>query len=239
MIIIEKEIKKVNENVRERLEKYKFNYKRIDEDIYEFDYMKMTKTLYPEIENVFSEIKYNIKENKVINLDEVQNKWNEVYEKYLFATDEEMCELVVDLNRYYSLKENLEFLINNFAFFPFFKLIFGKEREYKEFKFYNVLDIDDIDFDITKKVDSEKDKKTIKISGKPNVKVDLIDIKKELRETLSITPDKILNLEIFLEGEGVIFEEKIEKFEIGIYLKTNGYIDKTYKIEIIEEKENE
>lgn len=235
MFIIEKEIKGNDKARRERIEKYQFFYENIENNIYFFDYKKETETLYPEIEIVFSKIKYDMGENKVTNLEEILENWSELYNKYLFSDNRAMCELVIDLNRYYSLKENIDFLINNFAFFPFFKLIFSEEKEFKEFKFYNILDINEIEFDINKRVTDEKEKRIIKIEGKPNTKVNLVDIKKELREALDITPDKILKLEIYIEGEGVLIGDKIENFDIGVYLKTNGYIDKIYKIEIGEE----
>lgn len=115
-------------------------------------YSKKEEGLYPKIENIFSEVDYDLENDKIINLDEIFKKWEEIYTNFLLCNNSELNDIAVELNKYYRVKENIEFILNNSLFFPYLKLMLNPKENFKNSSFYNLLDFDEIQFNILKKV---------------------------------------------------------------------------------------
>lgn len=115
-------------------------------------YSKKEEGLYPKIENIFSEVDYDLENDKIINLDEIFKKWEEIYTNFLLCNNSELNDIAVELNKYYRVKENIEFILNNSLFFPYLKLMLNPKENFKNSFFYNLLDFDEIQFNILKKV---------------------------------------------------------------------------------------
>ncbi|MEG0234727.1 MAG: hypothetical protein RR523_00795 [Cetobacterium sp.] len=233
MKLREIEIKAHKERKIENILNYDFEY-NLNCNRLLIKYNKKEDGLYPEIENIFSEIDYDLENDKVTNLDEILKKWEKVYTKFLLCNNSELNDIAVELNKYYRVKENIEFILNNSSFFPYLKLMLNLKEIFKEKFFYNLLDFEEIQFNISKKIDIYKDIKTIQIEGVIPSTFNFIALKKEVRETLGITPDKLFEMNITLFGKVIYKEDMLKEGELEIKLSTNDYIEKIYRLEIKE-----
>lgn len=234
MQIREYEMKKSEEVKSESILNYDFKY-NLDNEILEIEYTKIEEGMYSEIEGIFSEIVYDLKSNKIINIDEILGKWDKIYTKFLLCNNSELNEIVVDLNKYYRSEKNLEYILNNSLFLPYLKILLSPKENFKEITFYNLLDFEELQFNISKEMESYKDIKTINIKGEIPSTFNFVALKKEIRDSLGITPDKLFEMNITLFGKMIYEKDVLKKGELEIRLSTNNYIEKIYKLEIAEE----
>lgn len=231
MKLQECEIKKYNEIEEINILNYNFEQNVIN-DILEINFSKIEKTIYPEIENIFSKIIYDLKNDTVINANEIFNNWDQIYTKYLLCNNNELNNIAVDLNKYYKHTKNLEFIANNGSFFPYLKLLLNPKEVFSNIIFYNILGFDELKFNVIKYTNTDKDTKNIEIKGEIPSTFNFIALKKEVRDSLGISPDKLFQMKISLSGN--IFYEKniLKKGHLEIKLSTNNYIEKKYKLQI-------
>lgn len=233
MRLREYEIKKSREVNSESILNYDFKYS-LDNEILEIEYSKIEKGMYSEIEDIFSEIVYDLKSNKIINIDKILEKWDQIYTKFLLCNNSELNEIVVDLNKYYRSEKNLEYILNNSLFLPYLKVLLSSKENFKEIIFYNLLDFEELQFNVSKEIESYKDIKTINIKGEIPSTFNFVALKKEVRDSLGITPDKLFEMKITLIGKILYEKELLKEGELEIKLSTNDYIEKLYRLEIKE-----
>lgn len=185
-------------------------------------------------ESIFSEIIYDFQNNKILNAHNILKEWNKVYLELLLSEDDDLGELAIDLNKYYANYKNIEFILRNTSFFPYLVMLLIPKDEYKSLKFYNLLDFQELEFDITKKSEIYKDTKTISVDGKIPTTFDFVTLKKQIRKLLGITPDKLFEMKVFLKGRLQYTKDILKEGELEIKLITNGYIERVYKLEIEE-----
>lgn len=233
MKLREIEIKTHKERKIENILNYDFEY-NLNCNRLSIKYNKKEEGLYPEIESMFSEVDYDLENDKVMNLDEILKKWEKIYTKFLLCDNSELNDIAVELNKYYKVKENIEFILNNSSFFPYLKLMLNPKENFKENYFYNLLDFEEIQFNISKKIDIYKDIKTIQIEGVIPATFNFIALKKEVRDILGITPNKLFKMNITLIGKVTYEKDILKEGQLEIRLSTNDYIEKIYKLEIKE-----
>ncbi|MGL5202116.1 MAG: hypothetical protein ACRDB9_04740 [Cetobacterium sp.] len=233
MKLKEVEIKAHKDKKIENILNYDFEY-NLDGNKLSIKYNKKEEVLYREIENVFSEVDYDLDNDKVINLDKILKKWEKVYTKFLLCDNSELNDTAVELNKYYRVKENIEFILNNSLFFPYLKLMLNPKENFKENNFYNLLGFEELQFNISKKMEIYKDIKTIQIEGIIPSTFNFVALKKEVRDTLGITPDKLFEMNITLFGKVIYEKDILKEGELEIRLSTNDYIEKVYRLEIKE-----
>lgn len=194
--------------------------------------VKTTEFIEKSIEEVFYEIIYDFQEDKILNVDNILKKWNKTYTDFLLGNDSDLTNLVVDLNKYYANEKNIEFILKNASFFPYLIMLLTPQKEYKSLKFYNLLKFEEIEFDITKKVESYKETKNIIIEGRIPSTFNFIVLKKQIRDLLEITPDKLFEMNITFNGELSYIGDILKKGKLEIKLTTNGFIERYYKLDI-------
>lgn len=231
MKLREIEIKKYINNDTKDILNYDFEY-QIDNNILTISYFKNEKMIYPEVEEIFFKVIYDLLTDKVLNTDEILNKWEKVYTKYLLCSDRELNEIAVELNKYYKVKENLEFIVNNCLFLPYLKCILNTSENFKEIIFYNLLGFEELQFNISKDTEIYKDLKTINIIGEIPSTFNFVGLKKEMRDTLGITPDKLFEMKITMFGKILYEKDVLKEGYLEIKLSTNNYIEKIYRLEI-------
>ncbi|MGL5934020.1 MAG: hypothetical protein ACRCZI_00190 [Cetobacterium sp.] len=229
-IIAEKTVKNKNPEI---ISEYLFSSK-INEPILEleFESVKTTEFIENKIEDIFSKIVYDFQEDKILNGNSIYEKWDEIYTQFLLGKDSDLNELAVDLNKYYSNIENIEFILKNASFFPYLIMLLTPKEEYKNLKFYNLLNFEELQFNITKRIESYKEIKNIIIEGTIPSTFDFITLKKQTRDLLGITPDKIFEMNITLIGELNYVGDLLKKGKLEIKLTINGFIERYYKLEI-------
>lgn len=233
MKLKETEIKAHKERKIENILNYDFEY-NLNCNRLLIKYNKKEEMLYPEIENIFSEVDYDLEKDKIMNLDEILKKWEKVYTKFLLCDNSELNDIAVELNKYYRVKENIEFILNNSSFFPYLKLILNPKENFKGNFFYNLLGFEEIEFNILKKIETYKDIKTVQIEGVIPSTFNFVALKKEVRDILGITPNKLFEMNITLFGKVTYEKDILKEGKLEIRLSTNDYIEKIYKLEIKE-----
>ncbi|MBC2857069.1 hypothetical protein H3N56_11560 [Cetobacterium sp. 2A] len=231
MRLREYETKKSGEAKLENIINYDFKY-RLNAEILEVEYSKIEKGIYPEIEEVFSKIGYDLNNNKITNIDEILGKWEQVYTKFLLCNNSELNDIVVNLNKYYRSEDNLEYILNNSLFLPYLKCLLNSKDNLKEIIFYNLLDFEELQFNISKDVEEYKDVRIVNVKGEIPSTFNFVALKKEMRDTLQIAPDKLFEMKITLLGKMMYEKEILREGNLEIRLSTNDYIEKLYKLEI-------
>lgn len=223
----------IGEKKTEIISEYLFT-SNINEAILElnFEIIKTSEFIEKNIEYVFSEIIYDFQKDKILNTNNIFEKWDKIYTEFLLGKDSDLSELAVDLNKYYANSENIEFILRNASFFPYLIILLTPKEEYKCFKFYNLLKFKELEFDITKKFNIYKEIKNVIIEGTIASTFNFIALKKEVRDSLGITPDKLFEMNIFLTGKLNYINNIFKEGELEIRLTTNGYIERCYKLEI-------
>lgn len=218
-----------NEIISEYLIDFKINETSLQLNI---ENIKTTEFIEKKIEDIFSEIVYDFQEDKILNANNIFERWDKTYTEFLLGKDSDLNELAVDLNKYYANQENIEFILRNANFFPYLIMLLTPKEEYKDLKFYTLLKFEELEFDITKKVESYKETKTIVVEGIIPSTFNFIALKKQVRDLLEITPDKLFEMNITFNGELSYVEDILKKGKLEIKLTTNGFIERYYKLEI-------
>lgn len=223
----------MGENENEIISEYFIDFK-INETTLQLNIenIKITEFIEKRIEDIFSEIVYDFQEDKILNTNNIFEKWDKTYTEFLLGKDSDLNELAVDLNKYYANQENIEFILRNANFFPYLIMLLTPKEEYKDLKFYNLLKFEELEFDITKKVESYKETKSVAIEGTIPTTFNLIALKKQIRDLLKITPDKLFEMNITFMGELNYIDNVLKRGKLEIKLTTNGYIERYYKLEI-------
>lgn len=194
--------------------------------------LKTTEFIEKNIEKIFSKIIYDFEKDKILNGNNIHEEWEKIYTEFLLGRDSDLNELAVDLNKYYANQENIEFILRNANFFPYLIMLLTPQEEYKNLKFYNLLKFEELVFDITKKVENYREIKNIIIEGTIPSTFNFIALKKQVRDLLEITPDKLFEMNITFNEELNYIEDILKKGKLEIKLTTNGFIERTYKLEI-------
>lgn len=223
----------VGEDGNDIIFEYLFDSK-INETILHLNIQNIITTEFIEknIEKIFSEIVYDFEKDKILNGNNICEQWDKIYTEFLLGRDSDLNELAVDLNKYYANQENIEFILKNASFFPYLIMLLTPQKEYKSLKFYNLLKFEELEFDITKKVESHKETKNIIIEGTIPSTFNFIALKKQIRDLLEITPDKLFEMNIIFNGELSYIEDVLKKGKLEIKLTTNGFIERCYRLEI-------
>ena len=218
-----------NEIISEYLIDFKINETSLQLNI---ENIKTTEFIEKRIEDIFSEIVYDFQEDKILNTNNIFEKWDKTYTEFLLGNDSDLNELAVDLNKYYANQENIEFILRNANFFPYLIMLLTPKEEYKDLKFYNLLKFEELEFDITKKVESYRETRNIMIEGVIPSTFNFIALKKQIRDLLKVTPGKLFEMNITFMGELNYIDNILRKGNLEIKLTTNGFIERYYKLEI-------
>lgn len=218
-----------NEIISEYLIDFKINETSLQLNI---ENIKTTEFIEKRIEDIFSEIVYDFQEDKILNTNNIFERWDKTYTEFLLGKDSDLNELAVDLNKYYANQENIEFILRNANFFPYLIMLLTPKEEYKDLKFYNLLKFEELEFDITKKVESYRETRNIMIEGVIPSTFSFIALKKQIRDLLKVTPDKLFEMNITFMGELNYIDNILRKGKLEIKLTTNGFIERYYKLEI-------
>lgn len=226
-------IEVIGENETEIVSEYFINLK-INETTLQLNIenTKTTEFIEKRIEDIFSEIVYDFQEDKILNTNNIFEKWDKTYTEFLLGKDSDLNELAVDLNKYYANQENIEFILRNANFFPYLIMLLTPKEEHKDLKFYNLLKFEELEFDITKKIESYKETRNIMIEGVIPSTFNFIALKKQIRDLLKVTPDKLFEMNITFMGELSYIDNILRKGNLEIKLTTNGFIERYYKLEI-------
>ncbi|MGL5582612.1 MAG: hypothetical protein ACRDCE_16815 [Cetobacterium sp.] len=194
--------------------------------------IKTTEFIEKKIEEIFCEIVYDFEKDKILNGNNIHEKWDKIYTEFLLEKDSDLNELAVNLNKFYANQENIEFILRNASFFPFLIMLLDPKEEHKNLKFYNLLRFEEFEFDITKKIESYKEVKNIIIEGIIPSTFNFMASKKQVRDLLKITLDKIFEMNITFIGNLNYIDDILKTGFLEIKLTTNGYIERYYKLEI-------
>lgn len=194
--------------------------------------IKTTEFIEKKIEEIFCEIVYDFEKDKILNGNNIHEKWDKIYTEFLLEKDSDLNELAVNLNKFYANQENIEFILRNASFFPFLIMLLDPKEEHKNLKFYNLLRFEELEFDITKKIESYKEVKNIIIEGTIPSTFNFMASKKQVRDLLKITLDKIFEMNITFIGNFNYIDDILKTGFLEIKLTTNGYIERYYKLEI-------
>ncbi|MGL5153141.1 MAG: hypothetical protein ACRC7N_21480 [Clostridium sp.] len=194
--------------------------------------IKTTEFIEKKIEEIFCEIVYDFEKDKILNGNNIHEKWDKIYTEFLLEKDSDLNELAVNLNKFYANQENIEFILRNASFFPFLIMLLDPKEEHKNLKFYNLLRFEELEFDITKKIESYKEVKNIIIEGTIPSTFNFMASKKQVRDLLKITLDKIFEMNITFIGNLNYIDDILKTGFLEIKLTTNGYIERYYKLEI-------
>lgn len=174
---------------------------------------------YKNLDSPFYNVEIDLENLELKNCKDIIAKWDMKYKENIMYGNMEDSELAVSLDPYFREKKSLEFIIINYLYIPFILILFRKEKEIKKIKFYDILNIKELEFDITKNIKEEKERKEETITGKISSNFDFVEIKSKLREELDIKPSELFNPEITFEGEAEYFGKEIKSFKYEVRIK--------------------
>lgn len=162
---------------------------------------------YLNLDSPFYHQVFDLTTGNLLNTNEIIKKWDLKYKENLLNGDLDQINFIMSLDKYFRNENSLNFILKNYLYIPFLLLAYSPKQEIKEFKFYDLLDIPEIDFDIKKELIEEKGDILIqKIKGQIASTYDFVSLKSKLRTELGITPAQVFNLLTSFQGE-VLFQE--------------------------------
>lgn len=176
-------------------------------------------TSYLNLDSPFYHQVFDLATGNLLNVNEIIKKWDLKYKENLLNGDLEQIDFIMSLDKYFRNEQSLNFILKNYLYVPFLLLSYNLKEEIKEYKFYDLLNIPEIDFDIRKEFIEERGGILIqKIKGQIASTYDFIFLKSKLRTELEITPAQVFNLLISFQGEVLFQEDELRSFFFEVTL---------------------
>lgn len=206
---------KIEENTLK--EEISLNIERKD-NILKIDVLPNEEDSYKNLDSPFYNLEFDLENFELKNYKEIIAKWDMKYKENLLYGQMDEVELTVSLDQYFRDKDSLEFILKNYLYIPFILILFKKEN-LKNYTFYDILNVKELEFDIEKKIEEDKENKKVEIKGKISSNFDFVGLKSKLREELDIKPSEIFNLETEFKGEAIYLNDELKAFSYRVGLK--------------------
>lgn len=206
---------KIEENTLK--EEISLNIERKD-NILKIDVLPNEEDSYKNLDSPFYNLEFDLENFELRNYKEIIAKWDMKYKENLLYGQMDEVELTVSLDQYFRDKDSLEFILKNYLYIPFILILFKKEN-LKNYTFYDILNVKELEFDIEKKIEEDRENKKVEIKGKISSNFDFVGLKSKLREELDIKPSEIFNLETEFKGEAIYLNEELKAFSYRVELK--------------------
>lgn len=206
---------KIEENTLK--EEISLNIERKD-DVLKIDVLPNEEDSYKNLDSPFYNLEFDLENFELRNYKEIMAKWDMKYKENLLYGQMDEVELTVSLDQYFRDKDSLEFILKNYLYIPFILILFKKEN-LKNYTFYDILNVKELEFDIEKKIEEDRENKKVEIKGKISSNFDFVGLKSKLREELDIKPSEIFNLETEFKGEAIYLNEELKAFSYRVELK--------------------
>ena len=206
---------KIEENTLK--EEISLNIERKD-NILKIDVLPNEEDSYKNLDSPFYNLEFDLENFELRNYKEIIAKWDMKYKENLLYGQMDEVELTVSLDQYFRDKDSLGFILKNYLYIPFILILFKKEN-LKNYTFYDILNVKELEFDIEKKIEEDRENKKVEIKGKISSNFDFVGLKSKLREELDIKPSEIFNLETEFKGEAIYLNEELKAFSYRVELK--------------------
>lgn len=207
-----------------------------DKPEYEDDFIE---SCYVKIGNVFKTIKISKEDNKIININELINQWENLKKEIVFNVENDiLISYILNISKYFENSESLEFLLKNFSIIPFFRLLDFKDLKNnigeKVLKIYNIVPEGKFDYKVKLNYLEElTGEREITFKGEKTSNFDIGIIKNLFRQKYNITKDKIFNLDTNIKGNYVLEDDFIKEMNICLTVDGGKYFVKEYLISMI------